>query len=138
MFLCALVVMSIFAGALSDRWNKKAVMLASDSFAALCTVAVLVLLQAGQLEIWHLYCLNALNGLMNTVQQPAADVAISLLTPERHYQKASGLRSLANSLINMLTPMFATALLALARPSMPSFCSICSPFLPRFCRCCFW
>lgn len=26
------VVMSIFAGALSDRWNKKAVMLASDSF----------------------------------------------------------------------------------------------------------
>lgn len=108
------VVMSIFAGALSDRWNKKAVMLASDSFAALCTVAVLVLLQAGRLEIWHLYCLNALNGLMNTVQQPAADVAISLLTPERHYQKASGLRSLANSLINMLTPMFATALLALA------------------------
>ena len=108
------VVMSIFAGALSDRWNKKAVMLASDSFAALCTVAVLVLLQAGQLEIWHLYCLNALNGLMNTVQQPAADVAISLLAPERHYQKASGLRSLANSLINMLTPMFATALLALA------------------------
>ena len=102
------VVMSIFAGALSDRWNKKAVMLASDSFAALCTVAVLVLLQAGRLEIWHLYCLNALNGLMNTVQQPAADVAISLLTPERHYQKASGLRSLANSL------MFATALLALA------------------------
>ena len=108
------VVMSIFAGALSDRWSKKAVMLASDSFAALCTVAVLVLLQAGRLEIWHLYCLNALNGLMNTVQQPAADVAISLLTPERHYQKASGLRSLANSLINMLTPMFATALLALA------------------------
>ena len=49
------VVMSIFAGALSDRWNKKAVMLASDSFAALCTVAVLVLLQAGRLEIWHLY-----------------------------------------------------------------------------------
>ena len=85
------VVMSIFAGALSDRWNKKAVMLASDSFAALCTVTVLVLLQAGRLEIWHLYCLNALNGLMNTVQQPAADVAISLLTP-----------------------MFATALLALA------------------------
>ena len=71
------VVMSIFAGALSDRWNKKAVMLTSDSFAALCTVAVLVLLQAGRLEIWHLYCLTALNGLMNTVQQPAADEALS-------------------------------------------------------------
>ena len=35
------VLLSIFAGALSDRWNKKAVMLACDSAAALTTVAVL-------------------------------------------------------------------------------------------------
>ena len=35
------VLLSIFAGALSDRWNKKAVMLACDSVAALTTVAVL-------------------------------------------------------------------------------------------------
>lgn len=33
------VVMSIFAGAISDRWNKKLVMLVCDSFAAVCTVA---------------------------------------------------------------------------------------------------
>ena len=77
------VVMSIFAGALSDKWSKKATMLVSDSFAALCTAAVLLLLLAGRLEIWHLYCLNALNGLMNTVQQPAADVAPRLLTPKK-------------------------------------------------------
>ena len=84
------VVMSIFAGALSDKWSKKATMLVSDSFAALCTAAVLLLLLAGRLEIWHLYCLNALNGLMNTVQQPAADVATSLLTPKKYYQRACG------------------------------------------------
>lgn len=35
------VLLSIFAGALSDRWNKKAVMLTCDSVAALTTVAVL-------------------------------------------------------------------------------------------------
>lgn len=107
------VMMSILAGALSDRWNKKATMLFCDSFAALCTVAVLILLQLGKLEIWHLYCLNACNGLMNTVQQPAADVTISLLTPERHYQKVSGMRSFSNSLVNILTPALATAVLAL-------------------------
>lgn len=106
------VVMSIFAGALSDKWSKKATMLVSDSFAALCTAAVLLLLLAGRLEIWHLYCLNALNGLMNTVQQPAADVATSLLTPKKYYQRASGLRSFSNALVTVLTPMLATALLA--------------------------
>ena len=37
------VVFSIFAGALSDKWNKKATMLACDSIAALTTVIMLIL-----------------------------------------------------------------------------------------------
>ncbi|MGL5435457.1 MAG: MFS transporter [Lachnospiraceae bacterium] len=108
------VLMSIFAGALSDRWNKKITMMVSDSFAALCTVIVLVLLQTGELQLWHLYCLNAVNGLMNTIQQPASDVAISLVAPKKHYQKVSGMRSFSYSLINFLTPAAAAALLAFA------------------------
>ncbi|KAB1440680.1 MFS transporter [Candidatus Galacturonibacter soehngenii] len=107
------VIMSIFAGAISDRWNKKYIMLASDSFAAFCTVFVWILLRNDRLEIWHLYALNALNGLMNTIQQPAADVTTSLLIPEKHYQKASGMRSFSNSLVNIVTPMIASTLLAL-------------------------
>jgi MFS transporter, DHA3 family, macrolide efflux protein len=35
------VLLSIFAGALSDRWNKKITMLVSDSFTALCTTFLL-------------------------------------------------------------------------------------------------
>lgn len=106
------VLLSIFAGALSDRWNKKVTLLISDSFAALCSISVLFLLSTGKLEIWHLYLINTLNGLMNTVQQPASDVAISLLVPAQHYQKVSGLRSFSSSLVTILTPVIATALLA--------------------------
>lgn len=107
------IIMSIFAGALSDKWNKKKIMLISDSVAALCSVVVLILLVTGRMEVWHLYVLNALNGLMNTIQQPAADVTISLLTPKKHYQKVSGMRSFSNSLINIMTPVIATALMTL-------------------------
>lgn len=106
------VIMSIFAGALSDRWNKKIVMLLCDTFAACCTVCILIILLVGRLEIWHIYCLNALNGLMNTIQQPSADVAISLLTPSKYYQKVSGMRSFSNSLTSVLTPVIATAILS--------------------------
>lgn len=108
------VIMSIFAGAISDRWNKKSIMLVCDSFAALCTIAVLILLRTGTLAVWHLYVLNALNGLMNTVQSPASDVAATLLTPEKHYQKTSGMRSFSNSLVSILTPVFAAAIVSLA------------------------
>ena len=106
------VLLSIFAGALSDRWNKKITILVSDSFAAFCSISVLFLLTTGKLQIWHLYIINALNGLMNTVQRPASDVAISLLAPSRHYQKISGMRSFSTSLITILTPVIAAAMLA--------------------------
>lgn len=108
------VLISIFAGAISDRWSKKRIMLVCDAFAACCTLATAALLRAGRLAIWHLYLLNALSGLMNTFQQPASDVTITLLTPKSHYQLASGLRSLSNSLCSMLAPALATALLMLA------------------------
>lgn len=108
------VVMSIFAGALSDRWNKKRTMLVCDLLAAATTVAVLILIRAGALLPWHLYVLNALNGLMNTVQQPAGEVAATLLIPRERYQQTSGLRSLSQSLNSILTPVLATALFAFA------------------------
>ena len=106
------VLMSIFAGALSDRWDKKKVMLCCDTFAACCSVAVLVLLKTDSLQPVHMYILNAVNGLMNTVQQPAGDVAMTLITPKKHYQKVSGLRSFSNSLVTILHPVFATTMFA--------------------------
>ena len=68
------VALSIFAGSLGDRWDKRRTMIACDSFAALTTLAVLALLRTGRLEIWHLYVLNALSGLMNTIQIGRAHV----------------------------------------------------------------
>jgi len=76
------VLLSIFAGALSDRWNKKRTMLFCDLMAALTTFTVLFLLKTGRLVIWHLYAINAVNGLMNTVQQPASEVATTLVLPK--------------------------------------------------------
>lgn len=108
------VIMSIFAGALSDRWNKKRTMLVCDVLAALSTVAVFLLIKADALNTWHLYVLNAVGGLMNTVQQPASEVAATLLIPQGYYQKTSGLRSFSQSLGSILTPILATALFALA------------------------
>ncbi len=108
------VLMSIFAGALSDRWNKKRTMLSCDCIAAAGTVIVFLLIKTENLHAWHLYLLNAINGLMNTVQQPAGEVAATMLVPKELYQKTSGLRSLSSSLNSILTPVLATALYSFA------------------------
>ena len=104
------VIMSIFAGALTDRFDKKKTMLVCDVLAVMCTVAIFILYKANALAIWHLYALNAFSGLMNTVQQPASEVAMTLIIPEEYYQKTSGLRSLSRSLNSILNPLIATAL----------------------------
>ena len=98
------VLCSIFAGALSDRWDKKKILLSCDTLAALCTLIVLILLKAGQLRIWHLYIVNGVSGLMNTIQQPASEVAITAILPRKHYQKVGGLRYLSSSVNSILPP----------------------------------
>lgn len=106
------VAMSIFAGALSDKWNKKRTMLICDLFAAFTTATAFFLVKTNSLAPWHLYILNSLNGLMNTVQQPASEVAATQLIPKKYYQKTGALRSLSQSMNTILTPVFATMLFA--------------------------
>lgn len=107
------VVFSLFCGALVDRLDTRRTMLVSDALAACTTVAALVLLQTGRLQITHLYLLNALNGLMNTLQQPASEAATTALLPKSQYQRVGGLRYLSSSLSGLLTPVLAMALMTL-------------------------
>ncbi len=104
------VLVSVFAGAMTDRWNKKRTMLVCDLLAACGTVAVFILIRSGVMREWHLYVLTALGGLMNTVQEPASEVAMTLITPKEEYQKTGGLRSVSSSLITILHPIIATSL----------------------------
>ncbi len=104
------IILSLPVGTLTDRLNKKHLMLLSDTAAALCTLTILFVWLSGNLELWHLYLVNAITGTAQTFQQPASEVAITLITPEDKYQKAGSLNALAYSVINMASPVIATAL----------------------------
>lgn len=88
-----------------------------QSGSALSTVGVLVLLSTDALGVWHLYVLNALNGLMNTCAGLAmviGSVIVSLLPAPK-----SRTRVICNALlVSMSTESF---LLALGH-SMPVWC----------------
>ena len=108
------VVMSIFAGAITDKFDKKKTMLICDAFAAFSTILILVLYKADLLTVWILYAVNVVSGLMNTVQQPASEVAYTLVIPKEYYQKTSGLQSLSRSLVSIGSPLIASMLYGLA------------------------
>ena len=104
------VLVSIFAGALSDKWNKKKTMLVCDSLAGICTVIIMALISKNLLQPWHMYIINAVNGLMNTFQQPASEVAMSIIIPRKYYHKASGMKSFSRSLVTIFNPILATTI----------------------------
>ena len=108
------VCMSIFAERSATGGIRKRLCWCATPLQPAATVAVLILLKTDSLRPEHMYLLNAVNGLMNTVQQPASDVAMTMITPEKYYQKTSGMRSFSNSLITILNPVFATALFSFA------------------------
>ena len=108
------VLVSIFAGALSDKFDKKKTMLVCDLLAAVSTVIVFVLYKTNSLCVWHLYLINVISGLMNTFQQPSSEVAFTLITPKDCYQKTGVLQALSRSLISIGHPIIAAAIYGLA------------------------
>lgn len=105
------VLFTPVAGALVDRWNRKQVMMLSDSAAALGTLAVLLLYLSNGLQIWHLYLIGALVGFFTAFQYPAYQAAVTTMLPETQYTRAQGMLGLATALSGILAPLLAAALL---------------------------
>ncbi len=107
------MIIGILAGPFVDRANKKAVMIITDIGAGLCTLILYCLLRADSLAIWHIYCLNIANSILSSFQTPAANVAVSMVVPAKHYVRANGMQSFSDGLTQMLAPIFAAILLGM-------------------------
>lgn len=111
-YLVPEVLLSFFAGGLSDSWNKKKIMLISDSIGAIFSVIVLSLLLVGTLEIKYLYFINIILGIIDAFQNPASEATVSIIVSRENYMKTSGIRSFFNSCTSIFAPLVATSLYA--------------------------
>lgn len=106
------ILFRFVAGAVADRWSKKAIMLAADFAAACGSLMILLLHAAGSLTAEHLYVINLLLSLMNAFQVPAAYVATSQLVPEEYYSRTGGLQAVSGAAISILSPALGGAVMA--------------------------
>ncbi|HEX8692604.1 MAG TPA: MFS transporter [Longimicrobium sp.] len=104
------LLVSPFAGALVDRWDRRKVLIASDTASALVTLAVAALVFTGRFEVWHLFVIGVFGSLIGPFQDPAFAASISVLVPRRHYGRAVGMMQTAGSLSAILTPVLAGVL----------------------------
>jgi DHA3 family macrolide efflux protein-like MFS transporter len=106
------VVVSPFAGALVDRWNRKAVMMIADSLTALATLVLSLLFATGAIQAWHVYALMFVRSFGGAFQWPAMQASTSLMVPEKHLSRLAGANQALNGLINIVAPPAGAFLLA--------------------------
>ena len=120
------ILFRFIAGTLADRGNKRRIMLLADLTAACGTMTVLALYSFSALRIWHLYVINVLLSFMNAFQNPASFVAASLLVPEKHYTRVSGLQGFSGAAISILAPALGSCLLTFGGMTVVLICDLVS------------
>lgn len=103
-----------FAGVWADRYNRKVLIILSDTVIASVTLILAVLFLVGYREVWLLFVISAIRGLGQAVQMPAVGAMIPQIVPEDKLMKANGINSSIQSLIFLVSPAVSGALLALA------------------------
>jgi MFS transporter, DHA3 family, macrolide efflux protein len=104
------LLVSPFAGALVDRWDRRWAMILSDTGAAVGTLAIMLLLLGASLQIWHLYVALAFSGVFSAFQFPAYGAAVTLMVEKEDYARASGFVQLAGSVGRVMAPTAAAAI----------------------------
>ena len=101
------IVVSPFAGALVDRWDRRWAMILSDAGSGLGTIFIFILFLNGAATIPWLVAIAAFSSVFQAFQWPAYQAAITLLVPKKNYQRASGLVQMAEALSQLIAPLFA-------------------------------
>ncbi|WP_281497378.1 MFS transporter [Ornithinimicrobium sp. F0845] len=100
------------AGAVSDRFAKRRVMMVTQSLMALTALAMGVLVVTGVVELWHIYLLAFLQGCAAAVDGPARQAFVSEMVPPTHVANAVGLNSASFHSGRLMGPALAGLLIA--------------------------
>jgi DHA3 family macrolide efflux protein-like MFS transporter len=114
-FFAALPMMlaGSFAGVLVDRWERRRVLVLCDAGQAIGTLLLLASFLSGGFQLWHLYAVATVQGLLAMLQRPALEATVALLVPPAHLDRANVIRQLAGPAAGIIAPVLAGALYGL-------------------------
>lgn len=106
------VIVSPFAGAVIDRWNRRWAMILSDGVTGIITIALIALVSTDKLAIWHIYIAIIVSSSFNAFQVPAYTAAIAQIVPQKNLSRANGMVQVSNGIAKIASPFIAGLLMA--------------------------
>jgi MFS family permease len=98
------IVFSLIGGAVADSFNRRKIMFITQSFAAVIALALGLLTQFGQITIWHIYALTALQAVAIAFDGPARQALVPNLVPAKDLPNAFSMTSMAFQVGGILGP----------------------------------
>lgn len=106
--------LSPFAGVWADRYNRKVLIILSDSLIALSTLSIAILFKCGYDSLWLLFVISAIRSVGGGIQTPAVGAFIPQIVPEDKLTKVNATNSSIQSMMMILAPILAGTLLSIA------------------------
>lgn len=107
------LILSPYSGVAADRYDKRALLVWSQSAVTVVAITLAVLVHSGVIEIWHLVALGLLQGVVTPFTMPTRTALIPDLVPERQIPNALALESTGRNINRVVAPSIAGVLLAI-------------------------
>jgi MFS transporter, DHA3 family, macrolide efflux protein len=106
------ILVSPVAGVITDRWDRRRIMLAADLGAGVATAILLALVATDSLTVWPIYLTTALSSAANSFHLVAYSALVPSLVPKKHLGRVNGLMQITQG-VQIAAPLVAGALLQL-------------------------
>ena len=108
------IVISLFAGVWIDRYDRKKMIMLSDSAIALSTLLLAAAFLSGHKSVWFLFAALVVRSAGTGIQTPAVNAMIPQIVPKPYLMKVNGLNSTLSSVMMFLSPAASGAVLSVA------------------------
>jgi MFS family permease len=106
------ILLAPIAGSIADRYNRRLILILTDTAAALVTLGAAILLLSDNLQVWHIYLVNLLSSVFTSFQGPAYSASVTMLVPKKDLARAGGIQQIGGAVQSILIPVIAGALYA--------------------------
>jgi MFS family permease len=109
-----IVILSMVSGVAADVWDRRKLMLLTQSCSTLVAIALTALTFRGLHEVWPLYVLSALGASAGAFDLPARQSLVPTLVPREHLPNAISLNSILFEAASVVGPSLGGILIAQA------------------------
>jgi MFS family permease len=100
-----------WGGMMADRFAKRKILILCQSMAAVLAAALALLALSGAVEVWHVYVIALVLGLVTVLDQPARQVFVNELVGPKYLRNAISVNSTTFQLGGLIGPALAGLLL---------------------------